>query len=1000
MPESGPGTGERSTVSRPVRTFKAVSFARALTLSGAAMLLAIGAAVAQGNDPSQVGQWSATVTLPIIPIHSNLLTTGNVLIYDSVTDSTSPPRLFSPASLTSSPAIYEDNPDLFCSDSVPLTDGRIFVVGGHVAGYVGINGSTIYDPVQGIWTDTTAMAYARWYPSVVRLGDGRILVVSGAINCTDCTQPNAPHLGIADIPEIYDPQTATWSPITTASLRLPLFPHLYALPDGRVFVAASQEDPIVSQVLDLTTGTWSAVDSAHKYDGGSSVMYRPGKIMKSGSGRNPDYNPQSSAATTYVIDMTAPAPAWRQTASMANTRTQHNLVMLPDGKVLAIGGGHNSDVTDLANAVYPAEVWNPDTEMWKTLASGQVPRLYHSTALLLPDGRVFIGGGGHPGSFGIPQFDIEIYSPPYLFNGTRPSITQSPSVVPYGQSFVIQTPNAASIQSVSLIGQGTVTHGFNSNQRYVSLSFTQVAGGLSVTAPANAALAPPGYYMMSIVNGSGVPSPAAWLRLPAPWEDGQAPSAPGTLNAAPSLGRVDLSWVASSDNIGVAGYDVHRSTTSGFTPSDSNRIGQTAGTAYTDVGMDSGTYDYVVRARDAAGNVSLSSNQASATVVADTTPPSPIPGLVIVSTGPGQISLDWGGSSDDVGVMDYSIERCTGGSCANFAQIGKRTGTSFDDLGLLAGTSYSYRVRAEDARGNQGGYSDVVVGSTAAVSNGLVAAWGFNEGTGSGAADVSGFANGGAINGAGWTTQGRFGGGMSFNGGSSEVDVPDANSLDLTSGMTLEAWVKPASSSPTWKAIVDKNTDRYYLMASSDTSGYPAVGATFTSGNLNVYGAQTLPVGVWSHLAGTYDGSRLRLYLNGTQIASTAHAPSLTTSTDPLMIGADVYGEFFQGTIDEIRIYNRALSAAEIQADMTTPVQSGVVQFTLSKAPGTGAIALGWTDTAATGVYRVRRATGPAPADFATATCWVVSGTSFTDPASTTNGISYDYLVDTKGSCP
>jgi hypothetical protein len=211
-----------------------------------------------------------------------------------------------------------------------------------------------------------------------------------------------------------------------------------------------------------------------------------------------------------VIDMTQPSPAWRQTASMAFARTQHNLTVLPDGTVLATGGGSVSDVNNTGAAVLAAELWSPTTETWTTLASMQVPRLYHSTALLLPDGRVLSAGGGR---FGVDQPSAEIYSPPYLFKGPRPTITSAPTQVVYGASFTVQTPNAAATSRVSLIRIGSVTHAINMDQRFLDLSFQAGAGTLTVQAPANGNLAPPGYYMLFIVDGNGVPSVAPIIRV-------------------------------------------------------------------------------------------------------------------------------------------------------------------------------------------------------------------------------------------------------------------------------------------------------------------------------------------------------------------------------------------------------------------------------------------------------------------------------------------------------
>jgi hypothetical protein len=504
--------------------------------------------------------------------------------------------------------------------------------------------------------------------------------------------------------------------------------------------------------------------------------------------------------------------------------------------------------------------------------------------------------------------------------------------------------------------------------------------------------------MMFVVNGAGVPSLAAWIRLPAFWEDTIPPTAPTGLVATVSTGRADLTWGTASDNTGVAGYDVHRSTISGFVPGDANRLAQTVTPGYSDQGMDSGTYYYAVVARDAVGNRGPASNEAPATVVADTTPPGAPAGLIVANAGPGQISLSWGTATDDVGVKDYFVDRCTGSGCEGFAQIGTITGLAFDDIGLAAGTTYRYRARAEDARGNLGAYSDVVAGTTTAVSGGLVAAWGFNEGKGATAADVSGFVNSGVLDDADWTAQGRFGNALSFDGATSKVTVADTASLDLTSGMTLEAWVKPSVLPLSWHAVLAKDVDRYYLMAGTNNQNRPGVGGTFTT--QAVVAPTTLPVATWTHLAATYDRATIRLYINGVQVATGAQTAPVSTSNAVLTIGADFYGEFFQGVLDEIRIYNRALSVSEIQTDMNTPAQGGVVQFSVGRGFPSGAVVLSWVDSGLAGTYRVRRATGPTPADFASATCWVVQGTTFTDPAPPNNGISYDYLVDAGSSCP
>ena len=216
--------------------------------------------------------------------------------------------------------------------------------------------------------------------------------------------------------------------------------------------------------------------------------------------------------------------------------------------------------------------------------------------------------------------------------------------------------------------------------------------------------------------------------------------------------------------------------------------------------------------------------------------------------------------------------------------------------------------------------SDPSAGATSAVAvPGLVAAYSFDEGSGTTVADASGSGNGGTASGTTWTSSGKFGSALVFNGSSARVTVPDSASLRLTTGMTLEAWVYPTTVSSAWRDVIYKANDNYYLEGTSDNASRPGGGGTFLSSP--VYGTAALTANSWSHLALTYDKVTLRLYVNGVQVASAAATANIATSSNPLQIGGDdIYGQFFSGRIDEVRIYNRALSATEVQTDMNTPV--------------------------------------------------------------------------------
>jgi hypothetical protein len=395
------------------------------------------------------------------------------------------------------------NPDLFCSGHAALADGRILIVGGFggSSSNYGIANAEIFDWRNNTFTPVPNMSFKRWYPTATTLSDGRILVTAG--------WKTTAHTN-AGIPEIYNPATNSWTQLTSADNPFETYPFMHLLPDGRLIHVNGTEYATPTDILSLATNTWSTVDG-RVVDGGSSVMYLPNKIVKSGSAADSGFV-GPSLNTTFVIDMTQASPTWQQTPSMAYPRSFLNLVTLPDGNVLVVGGETDKGGGNIANAVYAAEMWNSQTKVWTTMSSMKTPREYHATALLLPDARVVVSGsGGDSGT--ADQLSVEIYSPPYLFKGARPTITQAPSALTYGTDFSITTPDAASISSAVLIRLGMVTHFYDQNTRFVPLTFTQGSGVLNVTMPSNPNLLPPGYYMLFIVNSNGVPAVAPMVKV-------------------------------------------------------------------------------------------------------------------------------------------------------------------------------------------------------------------------------------------------------------------------------------------------------------------------------------------------------------------------------------------------------------------------------------------------------------------------------------------------------
>jgi Domain of unknown function (DUF1929)/Bacterial Ig domain len=566
--------------------------------------------VANGAGPETVGQWGPLIPLPAVAIHSALLPSGEILLWQGDFATGGMQYVLNPQT-GNVVQIPDAKADLFCAGQAVLADGRIMVIGGtKTDGGLGVNNITTFDWHNETWGELTPMNFRRWYATGTALGDGKVLVTSG-----DDKDAN----DVVEVPEIYSPATNTWTSLTAAKFYMPVYPFIYQLPDGRIVHLGGSEQPTASQVLDLSTNQWTTIDS-RVIDGGSIANYAPGRFIKAGSAADDGFS-GNSLKTAYTLNMNEAGAIWQPTASMSFPRSFLNLTNLPDGTVLATGGGTDKSGFVDSNAVLQPEDWNPASGTWTTYAPMGAPRLYHSVAVLLPDGRVYVaGGGGDPGVS--DQKSAQIFSPPYLFKGPRPTIASAPSTLEYGSTAFVGTADAASIQRVSLIRTGSVTHAFDENARATQLNFTQTAGGINVTIPANRNDVPPGYYMLFIANGQGVPSVASFVRFPAPYEDPSPPSAPTELSAAANEATVSLKWTAAGDNVGVTGYNVHRSSTPGFTPNASNLVGHSATTSFVDSGVANGTWYYEVTAEDAAGNVGPPSGEASATVTNVPPPPS------------------------------------------------------------------------------------------------------------------------------------------------------------------------------------------------------------------------------------------------------------------------------------------------------------------------------------------------------------------------------------------
>jgi hypothetical protein len=462
------------------------------------------------------GKWGPVVPWDIVPLHMNLMPNGKILAWgktDVPPDTMGMPRIWDPAAGPPSTAqmIMGVDTMLFCAGHTLMPDGRLMVSGGHLQDDRGIATTFFFSP-DGTPQRGPDMAHGRWYPTLTVLSDGRMVTMAGR------DQNNL----VVTTPEIWEGNH--WVELPGAgTLEIPYYPRNFVDPkNGFIFNASERID---SRWFDVDgssptgRGRWiSGPPHIYRFnrDYGSAVEYDTGKILVVGGGGHtgwptPDPKAPQPTNTAEIIDLNSASPAWQSTGSMGTPRRHMNATVLPDGQVLATGGTRGSGFVNIdpGLATKQAELWNPATNRWTTLAANSIMRVYHSVSLLLPDGTVLHGSSGDAmaGTTPVPpQRNHEIFSPPYLFKGARPTITAAPADVAYNQTFAVASPNAAQITDVRWIRLGTVTHAFDDGQLANKLSFTVNGGNVEVTAPSGPRLAPPGHYMLFLLNRNGVPS--------------------------------------------------------------------------------------------------------------------------------------------------------------------------------------------------------------------------------------------------------------------------------------------------------------------------------------------------------------------------------------------------------------------------------------------------------------------------------------------------------------
>jgi hypothetical protein len=487
-------------------------------MAAACLLAAVPAQSQAAKNAASVGQWQILANqLPLNPVHAAVMHNGQVLMIYGYSGNFELAATWNPATqlATTFPTTYT----MFCNGMVVLPDGRPFVIGGTLnfgAPYTGLNLTAAYDPTTGVFTNQASMADGRWYPTGTVLSDGTVMTFGGTDE-NDLTNNTV---------EVFTANTGigSWSAPVTANWVPPLYPRLHLLPDGKVFYSGITDQ---SQFYNPTTQTWTVcctTNFANTRNQGTSVLlplrssnsFKPTVMIMGGS--TSDTAPATN--TTETIDLSATSPKWKYGPNMSEQRIHLNATILPTGNVLVTGGEVYSENTATAsfNAdLYHPNLGDPDYGTFTSAGANAVPRAYHSNAILLPDATVILTGSNPPNV--AYEKRVELYQPAYLFNSngslaTRPVISSAPAAsIRYDSKFTVGTTSAANIQQVVLMRPGAPTHAFDMEQRLVGLSFTAKGNTLTVTSPPNSDVAPPGYYMLFILNKSGVPSVASWVQI-------------------------------------------------------------------------------------------------------------------------------------------------------------------------------------------------------------------------------------------------------------------------------------------------------------------------------------------------------------------------------------------------------------------------------------------------------------------------------------------------------
>ena len=774
-------------------------------------------AAATPGELSTLGQWGSVIQWPHVPVTAANLPDGRILTWASNQKDAFPngqveftyTAVWDPASGTFEEIDY-DTHDLFCSQVTVLEDGRVFANGGRNKKKTPF--TSVFDSKTNTWSRIETMNDGRWYPTTVGMGDGSVFTAIGT--------------GASQYPELWRPSVG-WEKLNGIDLSGPIldqvpywnaftFPFLTLAPNGKIFHSGPTPhmhylDPANGGSITpvgLSNTDWYPKD-------GTYITYDEGKILLVGGVDRAEPAGRRSTNKALTIDLNGATPQMAMTSPMHHTRSLHNLIVLPNGEVLVVGGNMDDVRMSDEETVLTPEIWNPDTGQWREVADMSVPRNYHSVALLMPDGRVWAAGGGLCGNCATNHADAQIYTPPYLFaaDGSlaqRPVIQNAPAIVQSGTTVNVQaTPNVARFTMVKI---GATTHQINTDQRYLSVPFSETSSGqYELTLHSNVNVLTPGYWMLFALDAASVPSIAHMFQV------------------------------------------------------------------------------------DPSGNIHLVNPGKQESLPGDTVT------LQLDTFDPAEQTLSFSQQGLPPGLS-----------------IGSATGMISGTLPTNSTGTYSVTVTATDGQRIQHATFDWQVILT---NSALVGYWAFDDGSGTTAIDSSTSGNDGLLmNGPTWTT-GRIGGALEFDGVDDYVIVNGLSTMalgDANADFSVTYWLNlQETATNDWRTILHKatvNNDRTFSMwmrPSSDRVSF-RISTDFKHSEGTNSDVLIAP-NQWTHIAYVKYDDTLSLYVNGQLDAQADLQGSTIANSGPLYIGKDPWNNGLKAILDEIQIYERALSALEIE---------------------------------------------------------------------------------------